>query len=57
MDRIGNETAIHKSSVFPRRPWMMGLGAAAAGGDGSKGLKGIVAGAVVILKKVVLCST
>ena len=29
---------------FPHRPWMNQLGAAAATGEGNKGLKGIVAG-------------
>lgn len=43
MDRIRNETIVNKS-VFPNRPWMMSLGAAAASGEGNKGLKGIVAG-------------
>jgi len=31
-------------SAFPQRPWMSTLGAAAATGEGNKGLKGIVAG-------------
>lgn len=31
---------------FIRRPWMLNTGAAAAGGDGKKGLKGIVAGGI-----------
>lgn len=31
-------------SLYPQRPWMMNVGAAAAAGDGNKGLKGIVAG-------------
>lgn len=43
MDRVQNERRL---SVFPNRPWMMSLGAAAAGGEGNKGLKGIVAGNV-----------
>lgn len=30
--------------VFPHRPWMNQVGAAAASGEGNKGLKGIVAG-------------
>lgn len=41
MERVKNEL---RPSVFPNRPWMMSLGAAAAGGEGNKGLKGIVAG-------------
>ena len=54
MDRLRNEASINKS-VFPRRspfhqrPWMTSLGAAAAGGEGNKGLKGIVAGNVIIV--------
>ena len=43
MDRRRNEMT-SQTSVFPQRPWMMSLGAAAAGGEGNKGLKGIVAG-------------
>ncbi|EFX85387.1 hypothetical protein DAPPUDRAFT_300448 [Daphnia pulex] len=43
MDRVKNE---RRPSVFPNRPWMMSLGAAAAGGEGNKGLKGIVAGGI-----------
>lgn len=35
---------MYPSSVFPSRPWMMNVGAAAAAGDGNKGLKGVVAG-------------
>lgn len=31
---------------FIRRPWLTNNGAAAAGGSGSKGLKGIVAGGI-----------
>jgi hypothetical protein len=46
MDRVKNEL---RPSVFPNRPWMMSLGAAAAGGEGNKGLKGIVAGNVQTL--------
>jgi len=33
-------------SPFLSRPWMMKSGAAAAGGDGKKGMKGIVAGGI-----------
>jgi len=35
---------MNQKSTFPSRPWMNQLGAAAAGGEGNKGLKGIVAG-------------
>ena len=35
---------MNQKSPFPSRPWMNQLGAAAAGGEGNKGLKGIVAG-------------
>ena len=41
--RTGQTTIM---SPFIRRPWMMNNGAAAAGGDGKKGLKGIVAGGI-----------
>lgn len=33
-------------SPFIQRPWMVNNGAASAGGGGSKGLKGIVAGGI-----------
>lgn len=49
MDRVRNDATASRPSVFPRRPWMMSLGAAAAGGEGNKGLKGIVAGKIQIL--------
>lgn len=34
------------NNPFVQRPWMAGNGAASAGGSGSKGLKGIVAGGI-----------
>ena len=35
---------MNQKPAFPSRPWMNQLGAAAAGGEGNKGLKGIIAG-------------
>lgn len=39
-----NRLAGKKIYTFPYRPWMNEVGAAAAAGEGNKGLKGIVAG-------------
>lgn len=46
MERVRNDAIAGRPPVFPRRPWMTSLGAAAASGEGNKGLKGIVAGKV-----------
>ena len=43
-DASSRVKSMYPSSVFPSRPWMMNVGAAAAAGDGNKGLKGVVAG-------------
>ena len=46
-DASSRVKSVYPTSMFPSRPWMMGVGAAAASGDGNKGLKGVVAGKLV----------
>ncbi len=49
---VSNRVKSMYPSVFPSRPWMMNVGAAAPAGDGNKGLKGVVAGKSSITKNV-----
>lgn len=44
--RHGHTTAATMLTPFTQRPWMNDNGAAAAGGTGNKGLKGIIAGGI-----------